>query len=69
MRKSAGEKSKSDLSETIPSYPDGYLGLKVKNDNQVTCFFNISNNQNLGIGNFKFETIPENIVVEQIPIE
>lgn len=60
---------KSDLSQTIPSYPDGYLGLKVKNDNQVTCFFNISNNLNLGLSNVKFETIPENIVVEQILIE
>jgi|GEM_PF-3378478 hypothetical protein len=60
---------KSDLSQTIPSYPDGYFGLKVKNDNQVTCFFNISNNQNLGVGNVKFETIPEDIVVEQILIE
>lgn len=60
---------KSDLSPTIPSYPDGYFGLKVKNDNQVTCFFNISNNENLGVGNVEFETIPENIVVEQILIE
>lgn len=60
---------KSDLSQTIPSYPDGYFGLKVKNDNQVTCFFNISNNQNLGVGNVKFETIPVGIVVEQILIE
>ncbi|MHC1707093.1 MAG: hypothetical protein AB9842_06170 [Bacteroidales bacterium] len=60
---------KSDLSQTIPSYPDGYFGLKVKNDNQVTCFFNISNNQNLGVGNVKFENIPEDIVVEQILIE
>lgn len=60
---------KSNLSPIIPSYPDGYFGLKVKNDNQVTCFFNISNNENLGVGNVEFDTIPENIVVEKILIE
>lgn len=60
---------KSLLSQTIPTYPDGYLGLKVKNDNQVTCFFNIINNQNLGVGNVAFEAIPEDFVVAQILIE
>lgn len=60
---------KSLLSQTIPTYPDGYLGLKVKNDNQVTCFFNIINNQNLGVGNVAFEAIPEDLVVAQILIE
>jgi len=57
------------LSQIIPSYPDGYFGLKVKNDNQITCFFDISNNSDISIGNVKFETIPDNLVVEQILIE
>jgi len=57
------------LSQIIPSYPDGYFGLKVKNDSQITCFFDINNNSDLSIGNVKFETIPDNLVVEQILIE
>lgn len=60
---------KSNLSQTIPSYPDGYFGLKYKNDNQITCFFDIGNNPDLSIGNVNFERIPDDLIVNQILIE
>jgi hypothetical protein len=60
---------KPNLSQAIPSYPDGYFGLKDKNDKQITYFFDIGNNSDLSIGNVKFETIPDNIIVNQILIE
>lgn len=60
---------KSYLSETIPSFPDGYFGLRDKNTGQFTCFFDIDDNHDLSIGNIKFETIPDSLKVSQILIE
>jgi len=60
---------KTNLSQTIPSYPDGYFGLKDKNNKHITYFFDIGKNSNLSIGNVKFETIPNNLIISQILIE
>jgi hypothetical protein len=57
------------VSQTIPSYPDGYFGLKDKAHANITYFFDIGDNNDLAIGNVKFETIPENITISQILIE
>jgi hypothetical protein len=60
---------KSYVSQTIPSYPDGYFGLKDKVNGQITYFFYIDDNYDLGIGNIKFETIPDTLLINQILIE
>jgi hypothetical protein len=60
---------KSKLSRTIPSYPDGYFGLKLIGNNRITCFFDVSDYPNLSLGNVTFETIPNNLEVEEILIE
>jgi hypothetical protein len=57
------------LSQTIPSYPDGYFGLKDKSDGNITYFFDIGDNYNLSIGNVKFDAIPRNITISQILLE
>lgn len=57
------------LSQTIPSYPDGYFGLKDKSEGNITYFFDIGDNYNLNIGNVKFDAIPENLTISQILIE
>jgi hypothetical protein len=57
------------VSQTILSYPDGYFGLRDSSDGNITYFFDIGENYDLAIGNVKFETIPENLVISQILIE
>jgi hypothetical protein len=57
------------VSHTIPSYPDGYFGLRDNTDGNITYFFDIGDNYDLAIGNVKFENIPEDLVISQILIE
>lgn len=60
---------KQYLSHDIPSYPDGYFGLKYILDKHMTIFFDIGEDSNLSTGNVQFETIPNYIIVDQILIE
>jgi hypothetical protein len=60
---------KSYLSQTIPSYPDGYFGLRDKTNGNVVYFFDIGDNYDLAIGNVKFESIPDNLTISEILIE
>lgn len=60
---------KSNLSQKIPSFPDGYLGLRDNHDQHVTYFFNVGTNTDLITGNIKFETMPDTLVVNEILIE
>lgn len=59
----------TNLSRNIPSYPDGYFGLKDKKDNGITYFFDIDNFEQLYYGATKWEDIPLSITVETIIIE
>ena len=57
------------LSPKIPSYPDGYFGLKDKKYNHITYFFELNNYFNLGVVNVTFGTILEELVIKEILIE
>ena len=60
---------KLKLSKEIPSFPDGYFGLRTLGDSGVTCFFDVEADSNEGLGNITFDTIDENLKVIEILME
>ena len=60
---------RSGLSRSIPSYPDGYLGLQDINNPGVTYFFDVDPNSKEAFGDVTFDTIPGDLEVTQIFIE
>jgi hypothetical protein len=60
---------KLNLSKTIPSYPDGYFGLRDVSNDRITYFFDVEQDSALSFGNVTFETIPDDLTVIQILIE
>jgi hypothetical protein len=57
------------LSKHIPSYPDGYLGLRDLNNPGVTYFFYLNANSKEAFGDITFDSIPGNLEVTQILME
>ena len=60
---------KNYLSNKIPSCPDGYFCLDDKIQKDISYFFDIQNNEKLYYGNIRFDSIPEDVEVNEILIE